>query len=178
MTAGDDRRAVSRIYEESWRRAYRGIVPQAYLDAIPEGRWVKNLDIPGWSVMLCLEDGEPVGTGSFSWSRSERYPDAGEVISIYLLPEYWGKEYGGPLLEAMVTELEKQGYPEAFLWVLEDNGRARRFYEKHGFSCAGETTEGTIGGKTLREVRYVRRLGSPGKAHSPARQTETGRMHT
>ena len=157
MTASDDRRAVSRIYEESWRRACRGIVPQAYLDAIPEGRWVKNLDIPGWSVMLCLEGGEPIGTGSFSRSRSERYPDAGEVISIYLLPEYWGKGCGGPLLEAMVTELEKQGYSEAFLRVLEENERARRFYEKHGFSRAGETTETVIGGKALREIRYVRR---------------------
>ena len=157
MTASDDRRAVSRIYEESWRRACRGIVPQAYLDAIPEGRWVKNLDIPGWSVMLCLEGGEPIGTGSFSRSRSERYPDSGEVISIYLLPEYWGKGCGGPLLEAMVTELEKQGYSEAFLRVLEENERARRFYEKHGFSRAGETTETVIGGKALREIRYVRR---------------------
>ncbi len=178
MTDLDDRRAVSRIYEESWRHAYCGIIPQEYLDAIPEGRWVKNLDIPDWSVMLCTEDGECIGTGSFSRSRFERYPDAGEVISIYLLPEYWGKGYGGALLEAMVMELEKQGYPEAFLWVLEDNDRARRFYEKHGFSCAGETMEGTIGGKTLREVRYCRSLSRTGKTHSSAGQTEIGGMHT
>ena len=35
----DDRFAVSRIYEESWKFAYKGMVPQAYLDSIPAGRW-------------------------------------------------------------------------------------------------------------------------------------------
>ena len=37
----DSRLEVRRIYEESWKSAYRGIVPQAYLDGIPAGadRW-------------------------------------------------------------------------------------------------------------------------------------------
>ena len=34
----DSRLEVSRIYEESWKTAYRDIVPQAYLDGIPAGR--------------------------------------------------------------------------------------------------------------------------------------------
>lgn len=38
----DDRSAISRIYEESWKFAYRGIVPQEYLDSIPEGRWASS----------------------------------------------------------------------------------------------------------------------------------------
>ena len=40
----DDRRELSRIYEESWKSAYRGIIPQAYLDSIPEGRWAGALE--------------------------------------------------------------------------------------------------------------------------------------
>ena len=32
LLPGDDRREVSRVYEEIWRFAYRGIIPQAYLD--------------------------------------------------------------------------------------------------------------------------------------------------
>ena len=34
----ESRLEVRRIYEESWKSAYRGIVPQAYLDGIPAGR--------------------------------------------------------------------------------------------------------------------------------------------
>jgi len=41
------------------------------------------------------------------------------------------------------------------LWVLEENTHARRFYEKNGFSCTDDYREDVIGGKTLREVRYV-----------------------
>ena len=49
---GDDRLALSRIYEEGWRRAYRGIVPQEYLDAIPTGRWAPFFDAPGIHLSL------------------------------------------------------------------------------------------------------------------------------
>ena len=157
MTPEDDRKAVSRIYEESWRYAYRGIIPQDYLDAIPEGKWIRTLDIPGWDNLICEENGQFIGTGTISRSRWDWYPDAGEVISIYLLPEYIGKGYGRKLMTALTDELEKRGYQEIFLWVLEENSRARAFYEKQGFVRTEDTMEGVIGGKTLREIRYTRR---------------------
>lgn len=34
----DDRLEISRIYEKSWKLAYQGIIPQAYLDGIPAGQ--------------------------------------------------------------------------------------------------------------------------------------------
>ena len=43
----DSRLEVSRIYEESWKHAYRGIVPQDYLDHIPVGGWCGVLDQAG-----------------------------------------------------------------------------------------------------------------------------------
>ena len=158
LTSSDNRSAVSRIYEESWKTAYRGIIPQDYLDAIPEGRWVKNLDIPGCYTMVCVEDGTYIGTSSFSKSRFEQYPDSGEVISIYLLPSYWKKGYGRNLLRAVLEELKKQGFQDAFLWVLEENSNARQFYENFGFQCTDDYLEDTIGGKPVREVRYVYQL--------------------
>ena len=42
-----------------------------------------------------------------------------------------------------------------FLWVLKENIRARHFYEQFGFSLADECIEDSIGGKALREVRYI-----------------------
>ena len=59
---------------------------------------------------------------------------------------------------AVLEELKKRGYRDAFLWTLEENERARRFYEKYGFTCTGETLETRIGGKTVREIRYAIRL--------------------
>lgn len=155
ITPSDDRAALSRIYENSWRSAYKGIVPQDYLDAIPEGRWVKKFDIPGWETMICVEDGKPVGVSSFCKSRFEQFPDCGEIISIYFLPEYTGKGCGKALFGAVTAELEKQGYEELFLWVLEENTNARAFYEHMGFEPANDYLTDNIGGKDLREMRYT-----------------------
>ena len=152
----DSRLEVSRIYEESWKFAYQGIVPQAYLDRIPAGLWAASLDQGGrWSLVL-EEGGRLIGTSSAGPSRWPDYPGFGEVVSLYLLPEYMGRGYGGPLLEAAVDTLAEQGFRDMLLWVLEENRRARRFYEKHGFRPAGHVMEQEIGGKCLREVLYLR----------------------
>lgn len=39
MIPADDKMEISKIYEESWKYAYKGIIPQDYLDSIPKGRW-------------------------------------------------------------------------------------------------------------------------------------------
>ena len=61
----DSRPAISRVYEKSWKYAYQGIIPQAYLDSIPEGRWADNLDRPDLHTLLCVDGGSIVGTSSF-----------------------------------------------------------------------------------------------------------------
>ena len=66
-----------------------------------------------------------------------------------------GKGYGSKVLEVVMNELENQGFTEVFLWVLEENTTARQFYEKHGFKCSDDYLDDNIGGKDLREVRYV-----------------------
>ena len=55
INKNDDKKAISRIYEESWKTAYKGIIPQDYLESIPEGRWVNNLEKPEWNTMVCIE---------------------------------------------------------------------------------------------------------------------------
>jgi len=151
----DDKMAVSKVYEESWKFAYKGLIPQDWLDSIPGGRWASGLERSGWDTLVCLDRGRIVGTGSFCKSRFEAFPDWGEVISLYLLPEYMGKGYGKILLESVVLELKKRGFENIFLWVLEENRRARHFYEKFGFLPTGDFLEDSIGGKDLREVRYI-----------------------
>jgi len=155
MLSTDDRRMISKVYEESWKAAYKGIIPQDYLASIPEGRWVTSLDKQGWKTLVCTDRGKIVGTSSFCKSRLEAFPGWGEVISIYLLPDYIGKGYGKKLMKAALSELKRQGYENVFLWVLEDNTRARDFYEQYGFRLTNDSFEDNIGGKDLREVRYV-----------------------
>lgn len=123
---------ISEIYECSWKHVYKGILPQDYLDAIPKGHWRSVIDSSGWNTLLLFDQEKIAGTSSFCRSRFEQFDGCGEIISIYLLPEYMGKGYGKELLDRAVSELVGKGYREIFLWVLEENHRARRFYEKFG----------------------------------------------
>lgn len=154
----DDRFAVSRIYEESWKTAYKDIVPQNFLDSIEQGRWAAHLDNRQIHHLLLIEDGAFIGTASYCESRLPAFAGFGEIVSIYLLPEYMGRGLGKKLFEAAVERLQKMGFSHIFLWVLEENYRARKFYEKMGFTSSGEFLDDDIGGKQLREVQYLRRF--------------------
>ena len=53
--------------------------------------------------------------------------------------------------------LREMGFSQAVLWVLEQNSRARRFYEKQGFAADGAARTLHIG-RDLAEVRYRRSI--------------------
>lgn len=38
----DDRMSISEIYERSWKHAYKDILPDSYLNAIPRGHWAST----------------------------------------------------------------------------------------------------------------------------------------
>lgn len=116
------------------------------------------MDNPAQKTLVCMEDGKYIGTSSFGQSRFEKLGNWGEIISIYLLPEYMGKGYGKLLLQTGVSELKRLGYEDIFLWVLKENNRARRFYERFGFTETEDYLETHIGGKALREIRYRYRI--------------------
>ena len=154
INANDDPFEISSIYEKSWKFAYKGIIPQEYLNGIPSGHWANSLNKDGMNNLLLIENGQKIGTACFCKSRWEKYSDYGEIVSIYFLPDYFGKGYGKDLLNKCVDELNKLGFQKILLWVLEDNHRARKFYEKNGFICSEEYLNDNIGGKELREVMY------------------------
>ena len=158
MNDSDDRKAISKIYEESWKFAYQGLIPQDYLDGIPTGNWAKAVDTPGWNTLLMLDGDQIVGTASYCHSRFEDWKDYGEIISVYFLPAYMGKGYGRALLQAAVDKLAEMGCTDILLWVLAENERAKKFYEKNGFSASGAYLDDNIGGKSLKELQYVRHV--------------------
>jgi len=77
------------------------------------------------------------------------------VIAFYVLPAYWREGVGCALWGAGVHRLVEQGYRQAMLWVLSDNARARRFYDRAGWSAEPASERSLlIGGASLREIRY------------------------
>ena len=110
---------ISRIYAASWKSAYRGMVPQGYLDQLREdawvpvsGQWLSGTEVKALSVW---EGKEMLGCSFFGESREASLPAAGEIISLYLKPEAFGKGYGGALFRAVVDSLRDEGYRQACL---------------------------------------------------------------
>ena len=147
----DDLAAVGRIYLRSWQYAYRGLLPDAYLDSLTEERWAENLLLPGRRSLLLLDGETPAGTASYGPSRFPEWQGYGELISLYLLPEYIGRGYGRQLFAAAERGLLELGFTRFFLWVLEGNVRARRFYERMGLRPSGVSRTDVIGGREVRE---------------------------
>ena len=58
----DDPLALSLVYEESWKHAYKGIIPQNYLDSIPHGRWAEAAKAEGRRSLVLTDGARIVGT--------------------------------------------------------------------------------------------------------------------
>jgi RimJ/RimL family protein N-acetyltransferase len=81
----------------------------------------------------------------------------GELTSIYLRPDLWGRGVGSRLHEAAVAALAAD-FQEATLWVLDGNTRSRAFYERKGWQPDGTVKRDTIGDAEVVELRYRRPL--------------------
>lgn len=147
----EDAAAIGKIYCESWKAAYRGIVPQDYLDSLtPDDRQIN----PANYLVLESEEGVVFGLANIGASRDKERPDWGELRAIYLLPEFWRKGAGTALFQAAETKLRQMGFSRYFLWVLTENIRARQFYEKMGMYPSGKEHTLSIGGKEVMECQY------------------------
>lgn len=151
----DDWLAISNVYEQSWKYAYRGIIPDTWLARIPSGQWANGLKAPDRLSLVLLEDGKICGSSSYSHARMEEMKGYGEIISIYLLPEMLHKGYGYQLMQAVISELSDMGYQKVYLWVLEENKHARRFYERFGFVQNDRRQTDMYDGKEVAELMYV-----------------------
>lgn len=156
-----DVRAVSAVRVRTWQAAYRGIVPQRYLDGLSvdadyRRRWDHFHDPDRTSEVYVAEAGRRVvGFIVIGPARDGDAAGAGEVYALYVLPEHHGTGAGRLLLSRALDRLTGLGYRRVTLWVLEGNAPARRFYEKCGLRPDGCRQLFTGTGRALPEIRYA-----------------------
>jgi ribosomal protein S18 acetylase RimI-like enzyme len=159
----EDALLLAQIHVDAWRAAYRGLVPDAFLERFTyELREVGFRQAPAENAeetYVAALDGEAVGILTVGIGRD---PDldicrTGEIWGIYLLPDYWRQGIGRQLATAAERMLRDKGYEEAILWVLADNQSARRFYEAMGFARDGQSKQ-IDWGTPLTAVRYAKKL--------------------
>jgi GNAT superfamily N-acetyltransferase len=140
----EDARPVAEVHVASWRHAYRGVLPDEYLDRLSvddrEAMWLRAFADPDpkSGALVAEMNGRIVGFASFGPSRDEGVADGtGEVPAIYVEPVALGTGVGRELFETVTQALRDAGFARATLWVLEANVSARRFYEKAGWAWDG-----------------------------------------
>ena len=126
-----------------WQEAYRRIVCDRYLDSMTvEATTARARRFPD-NTLVAKDREKVVGFAVYGPSRDEDQVNAGEIVAIYVLPEYYGRKIGYRLMNEACSRLEE--YDTVILWVLEKNERAIRFYHKYGFEFDGCKKEWNLG---------------------------------
>lgn len=140
-----DAHAIALVQVAGWHAAYRGLMPDAVLDAftvsVRDAKWQQNLaeENKGLRITVLLRDGRVVAFASSGPCREE--PGVGELWALYAAPDAWGTGAGRALLDDALQHLAANGYATATLRVLAGNARGVRFYERAGFRRDGEPFE-------------------------------------
>jgi GNAT superfamily N-acetyltransferase len=159
----EDAFAIARVHTRSWQVGYAHAFPATALAAIsPElraERWAERLrsSEPRSAVLVGEVDGGVCGFASVGPAR-ELDELVGELYAIYVHPDHWGSGVGQALIAEAERRLGEAGFAEAILWVLDENPRARRFYEAAGWTHDGGTKRDTHLDTEVTEVRYRKNL--------------------
>lgn len=175
----DDASVLARVHIDSWRSAYRGLVPDDHLASLGydrrTDRFRESLARGSEETYLAEQNGAVIGFLTLGACRdSDVDPQTtGEIWGIYVAPQHWRKGCGRLLCRQGERILRSQNYSHAVLWVFEANERARRFYEAMGFEPDG-SSKTLHPGAPLKAIRYRKRLkdtqpGDPAEADKPRR---------
>lgn len=154
-----DIKEISKIHALSWKAAYKNIIPENYLKNLKDDFWVEHfthiINRNVNKVNVIYKNDILIGCISYGESKDERFSMYGEIFSMYILPEHFGKGYGKKLLTDALDDLKNLGYSKVILWVLKDNKDAISFYEKNGFIESDYVYDFEIMNKKLQTVNYI-----------------------
>ena len=161
LATPSDAEAIGVVHVDSWRAAYRGIVPDQILAGLSVERraasWRETIE---WArderVWVIERDDHVYGFAATGPARDDdAVAGSGEVMAIYLDPAAWSTGLGRRLFAAAVEDLGQRGFGPLVLWVLTGNARGRHFYEAAGWRPDGTSRTLDFGGTPVEEIRYV-----------------------
>lgn len=163
VTCGDEK-ALAYVQTESWKAAFKGLIPDDVLVRSTDlkkatAMYQRLLDMGKGNGYILEIDGKPHCIAWWDAARDEDMQGAAELICIHSLKDNWGKGYGHLMMERILEDVQKAGYPQIMLWVFDSNARAIRFYKAHGFEATGrkQPAFGAV------EERYIKNLNNEGE---------------
>jgi len=154
-----DAAAIAHLHAESWRSAYRGMLSDDYLDnrahseraALWKERFAQRASKPFFAV-VAEADAQLTG---FACVFTQDHPTFGSFLdNLHVTPQSTGQGIGSQLLDEVARRLIAERTPNGlYLWVIENNSRARKFYSKAGAAEVETVVMPMPDGAQLPEVR-------------------------
>lgn len=154
---------VAQVHVRSWQAAYRGLMPQEYLDQLrPEDRAARcdftHTDPEKPRTIVAAQENSICGFATTAPARDSDLTSYGELYALYVDPLWWGRGIGAALVAAARQHLRSSGFHHAMLWVLQGNQRAEQFYRHDGWHSDGASRSVTVWDLAVNESRFLRKL--------------------
>ena len=151
METPEEVEGKSLVHWQTWREAYDDLLPAEFQETMTLEKCRFFSQKYPENTLIAMDGKKVVGFISYGNFRDEAI-QAGEIIALYVLKDYYGKGVSEQLMHAAFVALAQ--FSEIYLWVLKDNKRAIAFYQKMGFTVDGQEQILELG-KPVKELRMV-----------------------
>lgn len=132
------------FYEAYFEQDIPSALANYILDSFSPAQIRQEMEEPGSEFLILFLDEKAVG-----YAKLRQDPPAPGVSSrnsielqrFYLVERVWGTGLAEKLLENVLGRAGERGFDTLWLGVWTENKRARKFYEKHGFTDTGGRLE-------------------------------------
>lgn len=138
----NDKLAIAKVHYNSWIETYTNLISSDYLEKLSVENSLKYFkNVNPSNILIAKENDEIVGYVKFGQYRSNDINNCGEIESIYILKQSQHSGIGKQLIKNAISRLD---YPIIYLWVLETNVNAIKFYQHLGFKLENIKKEITL----------------------------------
>ena len=151
METPEEIEGKSLVHWQTWREAYDDLLPADFQETMTLEKCRFFSQKYPENTLIAMDGKKVVGFISYGNYRDETI-QAGEIIALYVLKDYYGKGVSEQLIHAAFVALNQ--FSEIYLWVLKENKRAIAFYQKMGFTFDGQEKILKLG-KPVKELRMM-----------------------
>ena len=151
METPEEIEGKSLVHWQTWREAYDNLLPADFQETMTLEKCRFFSQKYPENTLIAMDGKKVVGFISYGNYRDETI-QAGEIIALYILKDYYGKGVSKQLMHAAFVALDQ--FSEIYLWVLKENKRAIAFYQKMGFTFDGQEQILDLG-KPVKELRMM-----------------------
>jgi GNAT superfamily N-acetyltransferase len=155
----EDGPEIARIQVETWRTAYKRLLPASVLDALDVGQaaeaWGAAVTSPpsdAHRVYVATEGAATVGFAAVGPSEEDDAQPGESAIAALVVEPRWGRRGHGSRLLAAVTD--QLGPGRLVAWVPEGDRASAAFYESANWERDGLVRVLEADGGTAREARW------------------------